>query len=112
MGYQLQQVEAQKPINSIWKRRSRFEVIADIPKVVRQRGSKAKIMLGARINGAIAGEYLTLLEACGLLRRIDVDNHPYLITERGMSFLEIYDNLNELLPIPAITKVSDQRMYM
>ncbi len=112
LGYQVQvEQEKSSTLNSIWKRRSRFEVIADILRVVRQRGTKAKVMLSARVNGAIAGEYLNLLEKGGLLGRVDGENQPYLITERGTEYLEVYDSLNNLLSLPVISKVSDQTMF-
>lgn len=112
LGYQMQ-VEQEKShtVNSIWKRRSRFEVIADILRVVRKRGTKARVMLSARVNGAIAGEYLNLLQNGGLLRRVDGENQPYLITERGTEYLEVYDSLNNLLSLPVISKISDESMY-
>jgi predicted transcriptional regulator len=82
------------------KNRSRLDVIAAILRVVRGReASKTRIMYGAYVSYAQIREYMPTMLEIGLLTTSNEQQSLYRIRERGMRFLELYDGLNEMIPI-------------
>lgn len=82
------------------KNRSRLDVIAAILGVVSGReASKTRIMYGAYVSYAQIREYMPTMLEIGLLRASNEQQSLYRIKERGMRFLELYDGLNEMIPI-------------
>lgn len=82
------------------KNRSRLDVIAAILRVVRGReASKTRIMYGAYVSYAQIREYMPTMLEIGLLTASNEQQSLYRIRERGMRFLELYDGLNEMIPI-------------
>jgi predicted transcriptional regulator len=82
------------------KNRSRLDVIAAILRVVSGReASKTRIMYGAYVSYAQIREYMPTMLEIGLLRASNEQQSLYRIKERGMRFLELYDGLNEMIPI-------------
>ena len=82
------------------KNRSRLDVIAAILRVVRSReASKTRIMYGAYVSYAQIREYMPTMLEIGLLKTSNEHQSLYRIRDRGMRFLELYDGLNEMIPI-------------
>ena len=82
------------------KNRSRLDVIAAILRVVSGReASKTRIMYGAYVSYAQIREYMPTMLEIGLLRASSEQQSLYRINERGLRFLELYDGLNEMIPI-------------
>jgi len=82
------------------KNRSRLDVIAAILKVVSGReASKTRIMYGAYVSYAQIREYMPTMLEIGLLKASNEQQSLYRIKERGLRFLELYDGLNEMIPI-------------
>lgn len=71
--------------------RSKFDIIADILHVVEGEtgAKKTRIMYGANLNYSILTRYLTeVLKAC--LIRFEKSKKCYLLTAKGIEFLEYY----------------------
>jgi len=82
------------------KNRSRLDVIAAILRVVSGReASKTRIMYGAYVSYAQIREYMPTMLEIGLLKASNEQQSLYRIKERGLRFLELYDGLNEMIPI-------------
>ena len=82
------------------KNRSRLDVIAAILRVVSGReASKTRIMYGAYVSYAQIREYMPTMLEIGLLKASNEQQSLYRIKERGVRFLELYDGLNEMIPI-------------
>ncbi len=82
------------------KNRSRLGVIAAILRVVSGReASKTRIMYGAYVSYAQIREYMPTMLEIGLLKASNEQQSLYRIKERGLRFLELYDGLNEMIPI-------------
>ena len=82
------------------KNRSRLDVIAAILRVVNGReASKTRIMYGAYVSYAQIREYMPTMLEMGLLTISNEQQSLYKIRERGLRFLELYDGLNEMIPI-------------
>jgi predicted transcriptional regulator len=82
------------------KNRSRLDVIAAILRVVSGReASKTRIMYGAYVSYAQIREYMPTMLEIGLLKTSNEQQSLYRIKERGLRFLELYDGLNEMIPI-------------
>ena len=82
------------------KNRSRLDVIAAILRVVSGReASKTRIMYGAYVSYAQIREYMPTMLEIGLLKASNEQQSLYKIKERGLRFLELYDGLNEMIPI-------------
>jgi predicted transcriptional regulator len=88
------------------KYRSRFEIAADILNVtLAGKASKRKLMYSSYISSAQINEYLDFLLK-GELIMVDGDKHVYSLTEKGMRFLQFYEDLRKLIPFqePALTQ--------
>jgi predicted transcriptional regulator len=82
------------------KNRSRLDVIAAILRVVSGReASKTRIMYGAYVSYAQIREYMPTMLEIGLLKASNEQQSLYRIKERGLRFLELYNGLNEMIPI-------------
>lgn len=70
--------------------RSRFDIIADILKVVKDNGAKkTQIMYGANLSYQVLKRYLSLISEASLVR-FENRRRCYMLTERGRIFLERY----------------------
>ena len=80
--------------------RSRTEIVIQILEIVGGSGShgftKYKIMYNAFLNHAQLKEYLTILTDNDLLR-YDLDCHSFKTTEKGRRFLEIYNQISDIM---------------
>lgn len=80
------------------KYRTRTELIRDILKAARNYGNGAgqtQIMYNAFLSHGQMKEYLAILIDNGLLQH-DVGNQKFRITEKGLSFLQLYEQIDGL----------------
>ena len=81
------------------KYRSRFEIAATILEVAQAGNStKTRLMYGSFLSFAQINEYLGFLLSNGLITKND-DTRIYSLTEKGMRFLRVYDEIAELIPL-------------
>ena len=78
------------------KYRSRTEIIHDILQTASSDGNgvgKTKIMYNAFLSYHQVRDYLTILVDNGL-PQYDLDNQKFRITEKGLNFLQLCDQIN------------------
>jgi predicted transcriptional regulator len=81
------------------KYRSRFEIASSILKIATEgNASKRKLMYAAYLSFAQINEYLGFLTANGLMT-MDKETRVYSLTEKGMRFLHVYEDLSKLIPL-------------
>ena len=81
------------------KYRSRFAIAATILEVAQAgNASKTRLMYGSFLSFAQINEYLNFLLSNELIVRND-DTHAYGLTEKGLRFLHIYNEIAQILPI-------------
>ena len=81
------------------KYRSRFEIASSILNVASEgNASKRKLMYASFLSFSQINEYLGFLTANGLMTT-DKETRFYSLTEKGMRFLHIYDDLSKLIPL-------------
>jgi len=78
------------------KYRSRTEISAQMLEIALKGAIKTKIMYRAYLSHAQMKEYLEVLLANGLMELHE--NQTYTTTEKGMRFLMIYRELDQLSP--------------
>jgi predicted transcriptional regulator len=88
------------------KYRTRFEIASSILNVALEgNASKRKLMYASFLSFAQINEYLSFLLANGLIMT-DKEPRVYSLTDKGMRFLHIYEDLSKLIPleetIPAV----------
>lgn len=81
------------------KYRGRFEIAATILGVAQAGNStKTRLKYGSFLSFAQINEYLSFLLSNGLITKSD-DTQLYALTEKGMRFLRVYDEIAELIPL-------------
>jgi predicted transcriptional regulator len=81
------------------KYRSRLAIASTILQVARAgNATKTRLMYGSFLSFAQINEYLNFLLANKLITRSE-ETHIYGLTEKGMRFLRIYDEMAELIPV-------------
>jgi predicted transcriptional regulator len=88
------------------KYRSRLEIASSILQVARAgNATKTRLMYGSFLSYAQINEYLPFLLANALIAKNE-DTRVYALTEKGMRFLHIYNDLTTLIaldePISAV----------
>jgi predicted transcriptional regulator len=79
------------------KYRNRFEIASAILHVVMDGDStKTKLMYGSFLSFAQINEYLSFLLANELLKK-EKGTRVYTLTEKGVSFLRIYEELSAMV---------------
>ncbi|MEW6605731.1 MAG: winged helix-turn-helix domain-containing protein [Thermoproteota archaeon] len=81
------------------KYRSRAEVMASILQAAMGGATKTKIMYRAFLSFAQLKEYLVILEENGLLQ-YNKQQAKFMTTSKGMRFLRIYEQLENLVDVP------------
>mgnify|MGYP000047012160 CR=1 FL=1 len=76
------------------RRRDKCEIIANILLIARKGAKKTHIVYKTNLNFKLVSKYLSLLEAKGLIEK---RGRNYTTTEKGEKFLQIYNELKELL---------------
>ena len=80
------------------RNRSRFEIIAEILKRLREPASKANIMSRCNMSTAQSGQYLDFMESVDLVHTAAMAGRvTYAKTETGRDYLEVYDKMAVLL---------------
>jgi predicted transcriptional regulator len=81
------------------KYRSRFEIASSILNVaLAGNATKTRLMYGSFLSFAQINEYLTFLLANALIMK-DEETHIYSLTEKGVRFLHVYEDLSKLIPL-------------
>jgi predicted transcriptional regulator len=81
------------------KYRTRFEIASNILSVALEgNASKRRLMYASFLSSSQVNDYLNFLTANELIM-MDEETHVYALTEKGMRFLHIYDDLNKLIPL-------------
>jgi len=81
------------------KYRTRFEIASNILSVALEgNASKRRLMYASFLSSSQINDYLNFLTANELIM-MDEETHVYALTEKGMRFLHIYDDLNKLIPL-------------
>jgi predicted transcriptional regulator len=79
------------------KYRSSTEIIDSMLRSIRSGATKTHIMYRAYMSYSQLKEYLKLLEERELIT-YDPASQLYLLTEKGLKFMNAYDRINELVP--------------
>ena len=86
-------------VPSRMKYRSRFEIASSILNVaLTGNATKTRLMYGSFLSFAQINEYLAFLLANMLITRNE-ESRTYTLTEKGMRFLHIYEDLTKLIPL-------------
>lgn len=84
------------------KYRNRTEIIHDILETARNNGisgvAKTKIMYSAFLSYHQINEYLAMLIDNGLIHH-DIGDQKFSITEKGLSFLQLCDQMSDLIKV-------------
>jgi predicted transcriptional regulator/DNA-directed RNA polymerase subunit RPC12/RpoP len=81
--------EVPKPSNPKTRKRTSFDILADILKIAERPISKTEILYRANLSFKQAEKYLKMLEDMGLLKMYfeDGNNRRYLTTQKGKEYL-------------------------
>jgi predicted transcriptional regulator len=79
------------------KYRSSTEIIDSMLRSIRAGATKTHIMYRAYMSYSQLKEYLKLLEERQLIT-FDPGSQLYMLTEKGLKFMNAYDKINELVP--------------
>jgi predicted transcriptional regulator len=80
------------------RNRSRFEIIAEILRKLREPSGKTNIMSHCNMSSAQSGQYLDFMESIDLLRTDMIAGKvTYQKTEVGRDYLELYGKMALLL---------------
>ena len=80
------------------KYRSRTDIIAMILQSANNGATKTRIMYGAYLSYAQVKEYLDFLQQKGLLK-YGTGTGIYTLTETGLRFLRVYNEISDLVAI-------------
>ena len=81
------------------KYRSRFAIASNILHVAGAgNATKTRLMYGSFLSFAQINEYLGFLMANSLIMRNE-ETHVFALTEKGVRFLHIYEELSKLVPL-------------
>ncbi len=79
------------------KYRSRGEIVSNILRVVASsKATKTRLMYGAYLSYAQIEEYLGYLLQQGLINQ-EAGSNLYLLTEKGMRYLNLSDEISQLV---------------
>jgi len=84
-------------IGGVMKYRSSTEIIDSMLRSIRSGATKTHIMYRAYMSYSQLKEYLKLLEERQLIR-IEPGSQLYMLTEKGLKFMNAYEKINELVP--------------
>jgi predicted transcriptional regulator len=84
--------------NPTAKRRDKLYIIAEILEIAREGTLKTQVMYRANLSFTQLNEYLEFMLKITLLERISInDKDLYRATEKGLDFLQRYNEITELL---------------
>ena len=88
------------------KYRSRTDIISEILDAANgNNASKTKLMYKAFLSFVQMKEYLTILTESDLLR-YNSNTHTFKTTEKGLKFLEAYNQLDDMIKEPSSSSSS------
>ena len=80
------------------KYRSRFEIASNILTAASEgNATKTRLMYGSFLSFAQINDYLAFLQGNALISKNE-STRLYALTEKGMRFLHIYEELTKLVP--------------
>jgi predicted transcriptional regulator len=77
------------------RKRSNFEISADILKVAMGGARKSHIVYKANLNFEIVKSYLKELTSSGLLQSPDQGNKLFTTTEKGIEYIKYLDGMKQ-----------------
>ena len=88
------------------KYRSRFAIASSLLIVARGgKATKTKMMYGSNMSFVQSNDYLNFLMSNGLLKRNE-ETQYYSITDKGVRFLSLYEDLCRLIPLGEPTEAA------
>jgi len=86
------------------KYRSRSEIISNILRVVASsKATKTRLMYGAQLSYTQIEEYMGFILQQGLINQVPETN-LYQLSEKGMQYLNLSDELSQLLVEPILRR--------
>jgi predicted transcriptional regulator len=83
------------------KYRSRTDIIAIILQASVNGATKTRLMYSAYLSYAQVQEYLKYLTERRLIS-FDEGTHSYTLTEQGLRFLKVYDEISEIVSLKSL----------
>jgi predicted transcriptional regulator len=80
------------------KYRSRTDIIAMILQAAMKGATKTRLMYSAYLSYAQVQEYLSFLRDRNLIR-FEEGTQQYKLTEQGLRFLRVYDEISEIVSL-------------
>ena len=85
-------------MQSLWERRDRLRIMAEIMEVAKGSQLKTRIMYRVNLSFSQVKEYLSFLTKMGFLRvRVDKGKKLYKTTAKGNQYIENYLEMSNLL---------------
>lgn len=92
--------------------RSRIEIISRILEVANGgNATRSKILYHAFLSYAQMKEYLTVVTKTDLLR-YDLDTQTFKTTEKGMRFLDLYNQMDGMIKMLPVASPPEQRQQI
>jgi predicted transcriptional regulator len=88
------------------KYRSRTDIIAMILQAAIHGATKTRLMYSAYLSYAQVQEYLQYLLEKGLIN-LEETTHSYTLTEQGLRFLRVYDEISEIVSLKGMPTSED-----
>ena len=88
-------------VQTLWERRDRLGIMAEIMEVAKGGRLKTQIMYGVNLSFSQVKEYLSFLIEMGFLRvRVENRKRVYETTAKGIQYIESYREMSNLLRKP------------
>lgn len=85
-------------VQSLWERRDRLHIMAEIMEVAKGSQLKTRIMYKVNLSFSQVNEYLSFLTEMGFLRvRVENRKRLYETTAKGKLYIENYMEMSNLL---------------
>lgn len=85
-------------MQTVWERRDRLHIMAEIMETTKESQLKTRIMYGANLSFSQVNEYLSFLTQRGFLRvRVENGKKFYETTSKGSQYIENYREMSNLL---------------
>ncbi len=85
-------------MQTVWERRDRLHIMAEIMETTKESQLKTRIMYGANLSFSQVNEYLSFLTQRGFLRvRVENGKKFYETTAKGNQYIENYREMSNLL---------------
>jgi predicted transcriptional regulator len=92
------------------RNRDRMEIVSRILEAVNEGGgaTRTRIMYHAFVSHAQMKEYLSYLADNGMLH-YDSESQKFKITEKGLDFVRIYTEIDELIKVPRLGPTTERQ---